>query len=335
MSIWPQLSVHLDRPDPFRHHAQEIVRSVKQFGWDIIRYDSGLMWEESGDMLRLVKRIVKKECPDLRWGYNTGYHRTNKHPPPTSGKWGSDPNAEWNQPPIKPVFDMLCEDGSLVMGEYNTHAADGWTYKRYASRHINARKMVHKRGGHLLFCPFETESHTDTIYQEILVLAARAHRGWDFTKGSRLGPNYEQFATRFAGYIWDNKATPFEGAKEWIDWGENAQHLFLWDDYACLRKNGENGTDVILQLVNMPPERVNSYDDCRVPPPRRDLVCSMRLPGGVKPRDVWCATPYQHLTLEKLPLQVKDGRVTFTVPKLRFWNVVVVRLEGGWNPKSP
>jgi len=332
MSVWPQLGVRMDIPDPSVHHAQEIVRSVKQFGWDMIRYDSSLMWEESGDVLRLVKRIVGKECPDLKWGYNTGYHRTDKHPPPTSGKWGSDPNAEWNKPPVKPVFDMLCEDGSMIMGEYNTHAADGWTYTRYGSRHIYARKLAHERGGHIVFCPFEPNNHTDTTYQEILVLAARAHRAWDPAKGSRLGPKYEQFATRFAGCLWDNQAVPFENAREWIDWGENAQHLFLWDSYACLRKSGEKGTDVILQLVNMPPERVNSYDDCRVPPPRENLVCSMRLPEGVKPRDVWCATPDPHLTLEKLPLQVKDGRATFTVPKLRFWNMVVLRLEGDFGP---
>jgi hypothetical protein len=295
----------------------------------MVRYDSGMTDPESGDVLRLVKRTVNRACPGFQWGYNTGLHRTENPPPPSSGKWDSDPNAEWNKLPLKPVFDILCEDGGMIMDEWNNHAAtDGWTYESYAGRHVNIRKQAHSRGGHVVLCSFEPESHADGIYQEILPLAARTHRGWDPLKGGRAGANYEQFATRYAGYVWDNEAVELEKAEQWIDWGESAKFLFKWPSYSYLQKNGKAGSDLILQMVNMPPERVCSYDDCRVPPPRRDLKCSIRLPEGLKVNEVWRATAEPELKQEKLPHKVVDGQLVFTVPKLRFWNMVVVRLDG-------
>ena len=51
----------------------------------MIRYDSGMTWPESGDMLRLVKYKVNQACPGFQWGYNSGVHRTADQPPPTTG----------------------------------------------------------------------------------------------------------------------------------------------------------------------------------------------------------------------------------------------------------
>lgn len=329
MHIWPQLGVRRDIPDPYVHHAEEIIRSVKTFGWDMIRYDSSMMYPEAGDMLRLVKYKVNKACPGFQWGCNSGVHRTNNPPPPTCGKWKIDPDADWAKAPLRPVYDMLCEDGGMMMDEWNNHAhQDRWTYDKYASRHIHFRKEVHRRGGHVVFCPFEPESHADAVYQDILPLAARTHRAWDPLKGKKILTSYPQFATRYAGYVWDNGARPLDEAQKWIDWGEHAQHLFKWESYAYLRNRGADDTDLIVQMVNLPPKRVSSYDDCRVPPPRIDVACSIKLPDGVQVRDVWCATAEYELRQQKLPHQLENGRVTFRVPKLRFWTMLVVRLAG-------
>ncbi|MBS3764506.1 MAG: hypothetical protein KGZ25_14505, partial [Planctomycetes bacterium] len=199
MVSWPQLRVRRGMAAPYIHHAEEIVRSVKEFGWDAVRYDTGWQKPDSSAILELVKREVRESCPQLQWGYNTGLHRRARQPKPVVPAWGEDVlPAEFIKSP-RPAFDVLCENGGMVMGEYNRHAGqDGWTYKRYASRHVGTRDKVHQREGHLVFCPFEPKMDSDALYQDILPLAARAHRAWDPLKGRTVLADYDRFATRYA-----------------------------------------------------------------------------------------------------------------------------------------
>jgi len=87
MSSWPTLGVQRDLAEPYEHHADELVKSVSNFGWDMIRYDSSMNWNEAGDVLRLVKRRMCKAHPQVQWGYNDDLHRTDKQPPPTGATW--------------------------------------------------------------------------------------------------------------------------------------------------------------------------------------------------------------------------------------------------------
>jgi hypothetical protein len=323
MSSWPTLGAQHDLEEPFIHHADELIKSVESFGWDMIRYDSHMQQNETGDITRLVKSKVNKAHPLLQWGYNTGLHRTRKQPPVTGASWAKPGGQE-----LKPVFDELCKDGGMIMDEWNNHAAKGWSYRKYASRHISIRDVVHPKGGHLVFCPFDVESHADAVYQDILPMAAMAHRAWDPLKSFRPYAFYARFATRFAGFLWDNKCRRAKDARDWIDWGEADKKLFLWDSYVYWRPRGENATELIMHMVNMPPERVASYKDCRVPEPLVDTRCALQLPNGLGAQDLWVATTEPDMKLEKLSLKKQGSKVEFTVPKLRFWNVLVLRAKG-------
>lgn len=325
MSSWPTLGVQREIAAPFEHHANELTKSVKNFGWDMIRYDSSMLPEDTGDILRLVKERVNRTHPHVQWGYNDDLHRTDKHPPLTSAPWANNKGR-----PLKPVFDTLCENGGMIMDEYNNHAGkDGWSYLKYATRHVAIRDVVHPKGGHVIYCPFDLENHADAVYQEILPLAGMAHRAWDPLKGQRPYAFYDQFATRFAGFLWDNRSRRAKDAREWIDWGEADKKLFLWDSYVYWRPRGDNSTELIMHMVNMPPERVASYKDCRVPPPMNDTKCTVQLPEGLNAQQLWVATPEPRTRIERVALEKQGRKIEFTVPKLRFWNVLVLKVEGG------
>lgn len=81
-------------------------------------------------------------------------------------------------------------------------------------------------------------------------------------------------------------------------------------------------------MVNMPPEKVNSYEDNRVPLPVENAVCRIALPDGVQPVAVWLATAEPVLKQEKLDFSVENGALGFTVPFLRFWNMLVIEFDG-------
>ena len=151
MRSWPQLTVRRDIRESYEHHADEIIKSVKRFGWDIIRYDSHMMWKETGDILRLVKGRVNKAYPHVQWGYNDNVHRSGNQPPPTSASWAQNEGNE----KLKPVYDLLCENGGMIMDEYNLQAGLGrWSYQRYGGRQVSIRDGGHSRGGHVIYCPF-------------------------------------------------------------------------------------------------------------------------------------------------------------------------------------
>jgi len=317
---WPRLGVRADTPEPYRHHAQEIIRSARDFGWDAIRYDTDMSVREMDGAQPHVatyfpetKKIVNKALPKFQWGYNDGLHRRDL------GK----------EPELKKLFATLCEGGGMIMDEYNNHAfQDRWTYERYAARHRSIRKMVHDNGGHFTLCPFDLDWVSDQVYQGILPLVARGHHAWDPHKGQVPYANYHQFSTRYAGAIWDPAAVVLAGAAERVDWGEATNKLFHPHDYVYLRPRGEGRTDLVLHLVNPPPERACSYDDNRVNPPMADIPGMIALPDGLTARAVYAASAEPALHQQTLEFAQRDGKLAFTVPKVRFWNMVVAELEG-------
>lgn len=307
LSIYPQLVARRDTDEPYRHHAQELIASQRQLGWDSVRYDSAMNWPEMAHHLKLIKTTVNAACPGFQWGYNSG------HPD------GYAPG----------IFDEMCAGGGMIMEEANVHAfKDQWTYDKYASRHIEFRSQVHRRDGHLTFCPAEPESNNDLVYQQILPLCARAHHAWNPAPNAVGGADYTRFCARYAGQLWDNTATALPQAAQVINWGPAAPKLFKWDSYCYLRPTGAGTSELIIHLVNQPPERVSAYDDCRVPEPLEAIEGSVKLPDGITAVAAWRLSPELAPEQLSLPLRQDKDRIAFTVPKLRFWNMIVLQLTG-------
>ena len=83
-----------------------------------------------------------------------------------------------------------------------------------------------------------------------------------------------------------------------------------------------------MHMVNLPPERVASYKDCRMPPPLTNTKCILQLPEGLNAQQLWVATPEPRTRIDHIAFEKQGRKLEFTVPKLRFWNVLVLKLEG-------
>ena len=98
--------------------------------------------------------------------------------------------------------------------------------------------------------------------------------------------------------------------------------------YLHQRDLGDGRRQFIAHLINAPLETIlYTNDDDKLPPPRENLRLSLKLPGPATVRGVWLLTAEPELTQTKVEPEVKQGRVQFTVPRLRFWTVAVVDLE--------
>jgi hypothetical protein len=58
------------------------------------------------------------------------------------------------------------------------------------------------------------------------------------------------------------------------------------------------------------------------------LECTAQIPDGLKPIEVWRLSPELEPEQDRLAFKTEKDRIVFTVPKLRFWNVIVVQFEG-------
>jgi hypothetical protein len=313
MHVWPRTIINYGNEEPFKHHGRELVAAHKIFGWDAVRYDSHAISKGNARVVDLVKRVVHAEVPDFQFGYNSSV---------PEGK------AELIEP-----FKAQCEGGGLIMEEGIRQFGGGGmsysgarTYKEFAERILNFKEEARGCGGHFLAIGMDESFLNDRIYQYIFWLAGNTHTCYEWLPISVA--NYAQFATRFAGQIWDLKVTTIPSAKSWLDLGEAEAFLWLPERYIHQRDLGGGRRQFIAHLINAPTEtRLYTNDDNKLPPPREKIPLGLKLPGKAQVRGVWLLTAEPVLTQMKLEYETKEGRVRFIVPRLRFWDVVVVDLE--------
>ena len=207
---------------------------------------------------------------------------------------------------------ILCED---------TKRCSGWTYDHYINHLAVLRKVTHPRGGHLVIMK-GAGGHYNARYEDIITHASR-HHGMYIHEGL-----YPAFATRYAEYLWANDARDLPEAEDRIDWGGSEAHLLQWPRFAYVRETGGGKrTELILHMINKP--QMTRFNSEEAPPPvRTNVRCSIRAPAGLEVRDVWCASGDDGIWQKRLAFERRAETLTFEVPQLWFWNLVVVRFEG-------
>jgi hypothetical protein len=313
MHVWPLTIINYSNPEPFRHHGRELIGTHRMFGWDAVRYDSHAISPENSRVVDIVKKVVHAELPEFQFGYNS-----------------SVPEGD---PKLTEAFKAMCEDGGGIMeegirqyGGGGMSFTGGKTYADFAKRLLDFKEEARRAGGNFLAIGMDECFPNDLVYQHIIWLAGNSHPCYDWPDVSVA--DYMGFATRYAGLLWDNKVSTVSNASAVVDFGKAAPFLWLTDRFLHQRDLGAGRRQVILHLVNAPLEKVLcTNDDNKVPPPREAIPVSLKLPGAAKVLGVWLLTAEPELTQVRLPSEVKDGRVIFTVPRLRFWDVAVVELD--------
>ena len=313
MHVWPMTVMNYANEAPFVHHGRELIGTHKMFGWDAVRYDSHAIDDENARVVNIVKRTVYAEVPDFQFGYNSSVPQGN--------------------PPLINAFKEQCRGEGLIMEEGIRQYGGGGmsfggqqTYEAFAKRILDYKDEARKYGGHFCAIGMDECFPNDLVYQHVFWLAGNTHPCYDWLEVCVA--NYMQFATRFAGLLWDLRVTNVPNVKSWVDFGEAASFLWIPERYVHQRDLGGGRRQLIVHLINTPLEtNLAKNDDAKVPAPRENVRLSVKLPGQAKVRGVWFLTPEYELTQKKLEPEVKDGRVAFTVPKIRFWSTAVVDLE--------
>jgi hypothetical protein len=313
MHVWPFTIINHETEEPIRHHGRELAEAHRTLGWDAVRYDSHAISDHNVRLIGITKEVVHAEVPGFRFGYNCSVAQ-------------HDPNKT-------NAFRAMCEDGDLIMeegirqfGGGGMSYSGGSTYEAFAKRILAFKEEARGYGGHFIAIGMDKCFPNDLLYQYIFWFAGNTHMCYDWR--DVCVADYAQFATRFAGQLWDLAVTTVPDPERWLDVGEAANFLWLWKQYVHQRDLGAGRRQLIVHLINAPAEtKLYTHDDCKVPPPREDVPLSLKLPGDAAVRGVWFLTPEYELTQEPLAYDTGAQGISFVVPRIRFWSMVVVDLE--------
>ncbi len=309
MHVWPYTCINYSATAAFEHHGHELIESHRTLGWDAVRYDSHAISDENARVVDIVKKVVRAEVPEFQFGYNSST------PLGVAEKLAA--------------FKAECEGEGLIMeegirqfGGGGMSFSKGRTYEDFARRILTMKEEARSNGGHFLAIGMDKCFPNDLIYQYIFWFAGNTHPCYDWLDSSVA--NYMQFATRFAGQLWDLKVRPVPNALQWIDFGEAAEYLWLPDQYIHQRDLGNGRRQLIVHIINAPLEKqIFTFDDAKVPPPREKISVKVKMPDQAKLRCAWLLTAEPELQQTRLEAAVQGGAASATVPRLRFWDVLV------------
>ncbi|MCX5660294.1 MAG: hypothetical protein NTW19_11310 [Planctomycetota bacterium] len=313
--FWSHNQLNLPPPDAaFKLHAQELIASHKQFGWDATRYDSfyPLTQEWMKPALAMVRRMVEAEAPGYRWAYN------------------SIPSRDYRAGAI----EGMLSGGGLIMEEALSQGFGGAPpIGGVADQLMLLRHIVWTFGGHngtIYRKPREAPfTPLDDIYASSAYLAAGAHPYYTPLEGE-MG-KHNRFALRYGEFLFNNKLAPLPNAKDVVQLG-SADRFLHWDRFARSIDLGGTGRRIVLHLFNARGEhRLGASPEMKRPPTLENVPIALDLPPGSRLRGAWSLCPVPEPGHQALPAAMEGTRVTLTVPRVRFWNVVVV----DWDSDQP
>lgn len=311
--LWPNWRVKEARD----HAINELIETVKIFGWDGFRWDCGQFdaftrlcyfdgrVEEISEQRRLeltaqyvreMKQKVRSVFPHLVFGYNMGID------------------------PHDPLLAECAKDGGLIMEEGTsgfyepTSPFHRWKdYARYLCQH---QAIVHALGG--FYNPFIQEGGgaSDTLdqrYESILQLAARSHPHGLFY--------YHDFITRYSCFLWDDHVWPMPEPGRIIEVSGNAE--LWWEDQSAYRLY-KNHLQYVLPLINPPYSEAIDENVAGLVNPPVHVTMRVVIPEGYDLAEVWLLTGDYRPWAYQLQPTVDGTHVTIVLPlPVKFWSIVV------------
>jgi len=309
----------------------ELAGSAKMFGFDGVRFDGEFFVSrnntldgsfnlpESADLTKANVNLVqkmKKQCWQVNlkylFGYNTG----------TEIQWSIPAN---NTPP---EFREKCKDGGLIANEAMAFVGDvPWLY--YTERVRRESDIVRYYGGHHATYAFNRGG--DRLYNFIVNYAMRSHLMNSYTGGV---VDINKFATRFAGFLWDDKLHTWTDVEKIIDIRSNRE--IWWKSFASVRPSTKGGTQFIVHLIN-PPEGKTTLSDQKMPSESaKDVKVYWNNPEGFQRVMI---ADLDTCSLKQIEPQKEGDRLVFSVPEIKYWAILVVEAnvptpEAKWETAS-
>jgi len=292
-------------------HAKEVVATIKMFGWDGIRYDSAYCRGWSAKGWRHVRSVVSKEFPNFRFGYNS-----------------FAPNGARAL-----ALDDMVSGGGSIMGE-GLRLERQLDLIKWAGQVMDWRDFTWPYGGAVQPLYHSPGTELDKIMQACVWLACGAQYGGHQGPDTALG-NFASYAIRYSEVFYNQKLKRLARPKEVIAFGREPGFLF-WERMAHTVTLADRQHRLVLNLLNVPSKYKINAGTHDAPPPQYDsigkapvtnLPVTVNLPEGAELRNVYNVCRLNEEWHQPLKSDTMNGKVRFAVPRVRFWNTIVIDYE--------
>jgi hypothetical protein len=317
---WSALTPSLAAPAVQQFAAEEILRSVALFGWDGIRYDNyGLSISSGKNLLgRDFTAKLPKEAGDananlihkLRAALTAKYPRFVYGDNAMSRDAGNPPDAKWKAEAAK---------GGMIMDEAIGQQSGEATWAAIATHALLGAQTARAYGGYqlnIITNMMPKLCWSARPYPYILTMAAGAHVA--YASPAHGMARYCAFGMRYGEFLYDLKARPLKGEVNPFD----VAAPIWWQAYVTVRPLPGGRLQYIMSLIN-PPGAEKTTDIITPPKVLEQIPVTFRLPQGERVTAAWALSPEPEPHADKLDLPAGET-ITFTVPRLEYWSMVVV-----------
>jgi len=333
--MWYPIEWDWQDPDLARHHADEVVRALREAGYDGVRYDGwmqsaacpdahGRMPDKalSKDAVgarnhRLMEERVRAAFPNVLIGHNYGVRFGADR---AEGAPTEENLAMWRTACGKGNY-MLFEE-TVALWEPN-HVFHDWEYYRrtvkeqsYYVLDYGGIYYIHLCRAGIIRSPLAYE------YQAATALASRAHLSAvsEVANEAYAGVGVSRvnaFALRFADQVFDRALRDLPEKAMGV---AVADDRLWWREYVYSRPT-ENGEEWVIHLINPPVSNTPDPKLATAPDPRPNVRVTVTPPTGKSLAQAWMLTPDGEAFATSLPVQ--DNAVT--LPEVKVWSVLCLQ----------
>lgn len=174
--------------------------------------------------------------------------------------------------------------------------------------------IVRYYGGHHATYAFNRIG--DRLYNFIVNFAMRSHLMNAYTGGA---VNINRFATRFAGFLWDDKLHTWVNAQNVID--VQSDREVWWKQFASVRPLSDGGTQFIIHLINPPEGKKNLSDKKEPAEPAKNIKVSWNQINSFRRAMIG---DLDSCDIKQLEPQKVGDKLIFDVPEIKHWAILVV-----------
>ena len=145
---------------------------------------------------------------------------------------------------------------------------------------------------------------------------------------------FDQFMTRYSALLWgrDVKTVPADATKGLVTVAGDSEKDVLYRDFTYVRDGQDGGRDCIVHLVRKYPLKKWDLNWSVQPKTLGGLPVRFTVPAGMKAKGVKVMRPYlpdekPEIVESRIEFAVEGDSLTFTLPDLVYYLMVVVQLE--------
>ena len=334
--LWLSNFINLGLLRAMDHHAREVIRSSKNFGWDGLRFDYPPGWSAmgTGDVhkefeLLGVQDLMKKLVPEYYdskddvWSGEAISRRNVRY---FRHIFRTEINENfalsYNAGGLEPV-DMdkawwlreMCKGGGQIMNEAIRNMGSIPVYADVAWWHSEA---VRQAGGHsCLFMAEKSSAPLAATYSAVFTFASGSHPYLDYGWLGAMPGEYSKFMTRYGEYCWDLALAPVAPDRAGV--AVESKTPILWERYLRQRQAGDVLQTVVHLITPPEPDVEKASTKSQAEWPRGVVV---RKECRSEP-SVWLLTAEPKLTAVPLEAERQENRYSVVVPTMRFWTMLV------------